>query len=67
MALENVEVPKTRKLQPCLVSLNRYPLTSTLDGRPIIELDIFEVYRSVIKVCGRQPKVLLQGGWEPTY
>ena len=36
-------------------------VVKSLNGKSITDLDIFDVHRTLVKVCGREPKVIPQG------
>ena len=39
----------------------KYLVIRTLNGKPVIELDIFEVHREIVAICGREPRMSTQG------
>lgn len=43
------------------VSFEKYIVVKSVDGCSINDLDIFEVHRSLVKACGREPKIMPQG------
>lgn len=41
-------------------AFNKYITVKTLNDKSIMDLDIFDVHRSLVKACGREPKVTPQ-------